>query len=189
MDDVSRYGSVGVDINGRITGFSEKSQAGGRGLINAGLSLLSADFMKELPEGSYSMEQDIFPKFVSSAACLACARTGRSLTLARPKVTRLSKLSSAIPWLPMVRSEGDFGSLLSLEKSPTRTTRMDLVVSHFNSLMFLFVGALGIIVGVYASVKQDFLLGWFLCIVGASSIAEGFLDFTKHTLPDGFFSQ
>jgi D-glycero-alpha-D-manno-heptose 1-phosphate guanylyltransferase len=64
VEDVSRYGSVNVDRNGRITGFSEKRQSGGRGLINAGLSLLSADFLKALPEGSYSMEQEIFPEFV-----------------------------------------------------------------------------------------------------------------------------
>lgn len=66
VEDVSRYGSVNVDNNGRITGFSEKKPSGGRGLINAGLSLLSADFIKWLPEGSYSMEQDVFPKFVAS---------------------------------------------------------------------------------------------------------------------------
>lgn len=64
VEDVSRYGSVSVDGNGRITGFSEKRQAGGRGLINAGLSLLSADFIRGLPEGSYSMEQEIFPEFM-----------------------------------------------------------------------------------------------------------------------------
>ncbi len=62
VEDVSRYGSVNVDSNARITGFSEKKRAGGRGLINAGLSLLSVDFIKALPEGSYSMEQEIFPK-------------------------------------------------------------------------------------------------------------------------------
>jgi D-glycero-alpha-D-manno-heptose 1-phosphate guanylyltransferase len=66
VEDVSRYGSVRVDINGRITGFSEKKQAGGCGLINAGLSLLSADFIEALPEGSYSMEQEIFPKLVGT---------------------------------------------------------------------------------------------------------------------------
>ncbi len=66
VEDVSRYGSVNVDSNARITGFSEKKSAGGRGLINAGLSLLSADSIKALPEGSYSMEQEIFPKLVGT---------------------------------------------------------------------------------------------------------------------------
>lgn len=65
VEDVSRYGSVSVDRDGRITGFSEKNQAGGRGLINAGLSLLAADFVKGLPKGSYSMEQEIFPRLLS----------------------------------------------------------------------------------------------------------------------------
>ncbi len=66
VEDVSRYGSVSVDIDGRITGFSEKKQAGGRGTINAGLSLLSSDFIEALPERSHSMEQEIYPKFVGS---------------------------------------------------------------------------------------------------------------------------
>jgi D-glycero-alpha-D-manno-heptose 1-phosphate guanylyltransferase len=65
VEDVSRYGSVNVDSNAKITGFSEKRLSGGRGLINAGLSLLSGDLIKALPEGSYSMEQEIFPKFVN----------------------------------------------------------------------------------------------------------------------------
>jgi hypothetical protein len=60
---------------------------------------------------------------------------------------------------------------------------MDLLVIHFNSLTFLFAGALCIILGVYAFVKQEFLLGWVLCILGASFTAQGFLDLTKLTVP------
>ncbi|MBI5250145.1 MAG: NTP transferase domain-containing protein [Desulfomonile tiedjei] len=64
VEDISRYGSVCIDNNSRVTGFVEKKQAGGRGLINAGLSLVSADFISRLPEGTYSMEQDIFTKIL-----------------------------------------------------------------------------------------------------------------------------
>jgi D-glycero-alpha-D-manno-heptose 1-phosphate guanylyltransferase len=66
VDDVSRYGSVEVDHEGRITGFREKAEGMGSGLINAGLSLLSRDFIRNLPDGSFSMEQEIFPGLVKS---------------------------------------------------------------------------------------------------------------------------
>jgi D-glycero-alpha-D-manno-heptose 1-phosphate guanylyltransferase len=64
VEDVSRYGSVQVDSAGKVIGFTEKSRAGGVGLVNAGCSLLSADFIRQLPEGAYSMEEKIFPELV-----------------------------------------------------------------------------------------------------------------------------
>jgi D-glycero-alpha-D-manno-heptose 1-phosphate guanylyltransferase len=66
VDDVSRYGSVEVDQDGRITGFREKAVGLGAGLINAGLSVLSGEFIKSLPDGPFSMEQDIFPDLVKT---------------------------------------------------------------------------------------------------------------------------
>ena len=70
VDDESRYGSVCLEDDGRISGFKEKSETPGRpGLINAGLSLMSKDFILKLPEDvAFSMERDIFPAF---------ARTGK----------------------------------------------------------------------------------------------------------------
>ncbi|AFM27290.1 nucleotidyltransferase family protein [Desulfomonile tiedjei] len=64
VEDVSRYGSVQVDSAGKVTGFTEKNRVGGIGLVNAGCSLLSADFIRQLPEGAYSMEERIFPELV-----------------------------------------------------------------------------------------------------------------------------
>jgi D-glycero-alpha-D-manno-heptose 1-phosphate guanylyltransferase len=66
VEDVSRYGSVEVDYEGRIMGFREKAEGMGSGLINAGLSMLSRDFITSLPEGRFSMEQEIFPTLVKS---------------------------------------------------------------------------------------------------------------------------
>jgi D-glycero-alpha-D-manno-heptose 1-phosphate guanylyltransferase len=66
VDDVSRYGSVEVDRDGRITGFREKAEGAGPGLINAGLSVLSGEFIRSLPDGPFSMEQEIFPALVKS---------------------------------------------------------------------------------------------------------------------------
>jgi D-glycero-alpha-D-manno-heptose 1-phosphate guanylyltransferase len=66
VEDVTRYGSVEVDHEGRITGFREKAEGMGPGLINAGLSALSRDFITSLPDGPFSMEQEIFPTLVNS---------------------------------------------------------------------------------------------------------------------------
>lgn len=69
VDDVSRYGSVIVDEHGVITGFREKEPGAGKpGWINAGLSLLSYDIIRELPAGrAFSMEAEIFPRLAMSA--------------------------------------------------------------------------------------------------------------------------
>ncbi len=67
VEDVSRYGSVVVDLRGMVTGFREKDEnVTEPGLINAGLSLLSKRLVNSLPDGSFSMEREIFPSLVGS---------------------------------------------------------------------------------------------------------------------------
>lgn len=68
VEDTSRYGSVNVAEDGRITGFFEKNEGpGGSGLINGGLSLISREFIEGLPnDRAFSMEKEIFPTFVRS---------------------------------------------------------------------------------------------------------------------------
>ena len=62
VPNVSRYGSVEIDGNGRVAGFREKDpDRSGAGLINGGVSLLSKRFIDELPEGKpFSMERERF---------------------------------------------------------------------------------------------------------------------------------
>lgn len=76
VEDVSRYGAVVVDDEGRIKGFHEKDvQKGGPGLINAGLSLLSKEFIMSLPNRmAFSMEKEIFPSFASSGKMFGLAQ-------------------------------------------------------------------------------------------------------------------
>lgn len=66
--DASRYGSVTVNQEGLITGFREKRERiAGRGLINAGFSLISRDFIRSLPaDRAFSMERETFPKLAES---------------------------------------------------------------------------------------------------------------------------
>jgi D-glycero-alpha-D-manno-heptose 1-phosphate guanylyltransferase len=66
VDDVSSYGSVELDNDGRITGFREKMQGTGPGLVNAGFSVLSKEFIQSLPDGTFSMEREVFPVLVKS---------------------------------------------------------------------------------------------------------------------------
>jgi len=44
VDDVSRYGSVEVDENRKVTAFNEKGEKSGKGLINGGVYLISKSF-------------------------------------------------------------------------------------------------------------------------------------------------
>lgn len=58
-DDISRYGSVVVDDNNRITGFAEKGSGKGQGYINGGIYLLNKEYFMDfdLP-GKFSFEKN-----------------------------------------------------------------------------------------------------------------------------------
>src|SRR5437016_2739005 len=51
VSDITRYGSVALDHDGRITQFLEKGVRGGPGLINAGVYLLRKQIVRDLPAG------------------------------------------------------------------------------------------------------------------------------------------
>jgi len=67
LDDVSRYGSVGVDDNRKITAFNEKGENSGKGLINGGVYLISKAFfdLYDFPK-KFSIEKDCFEKMVDT---------------------------------------------------------------------------------------------------------------------------
>jgi len=61
--DVTRYGSVALDQDGRVTQFVEKGDAAGHGLINAGVYLLRKKIVRDLPAGTaISLEREVFPQ-------------------------------------------------------------------------------------------------------------------------------
>jgi D-glycero-alpha-D-manno-heptose 1-phosphate guanylyltransferase len=63
--DVTRYGSVALDRDGRITQFLEKGARGGPGLINAGVYLLRKQIVCDLPAGrAVSLEREVFPRLL-----------------------------------------------------------------------------------------------------------------------------
>ena len=66
VPDVSRYGSVSVARDGRVTEFVEKGTRAGSGLINAGVYLLRKEIVSALPAGkAISLERDAFPGLLS----------------------------------------------------------------------------------------------------------------------------
>ena len=63
--DVSRYGSVALDHDGRVTKFIEKGIRAGPGLINAGVYLLEKQIVRDLPAASaISLEREVFPRLL-----------------------------------------------------------------------------------------------------------------------------
>ena len=63
--DVTRYGRVTLDHQGRITQFIEKGVRGGPGLINAGVYLLRKRIVRDLPAGTaISLERDVLPRLL-----------------------------------------------------------------------------------------------------------------------------
>ena len=63
--DVTRYGSVRLDHDGRVTHFLEKSAGAGPGLINAGVYLVRKQVVRDLPAGTaISLEREVFPRLL-----------------------------------------------------------------------------------------------------------------------------
>jgi NDP-sugar pyrophosphorylase family protein len=63
--DVTRYGSVALDHDGRVTQFLEKGIRSGPGLINAGVYLVRKQIVRELPaSGAISLEREVFPRLL-----------------------------------------------------------------------------------------------------------------------------
>ena len=65
VENVSRYGQVRTNDDGRVTEFVEKGQAQGAGWINAGIYLLGYSMITSIPDGQViSLEKDIFPIWI-----------------------------------------------------------------------------------------------------------------------------
>lgn len=60
VDNAGRYGSVGMDGTGRITGFHEKKGAG-PGYINCGAYIAHRGLLDRMPDGRFSFETDLLP--------------------------------------------------------------------------------------------------------------------------------
>jgi|SRR5450830_722997 len=71
VEDATRYGTVIIDENNRITGFAEKGQSG-LGKINAGIYLIDKSIFNEyeIPR-KFSFETDFLAKYIKTLNLLA----------------------------------------------------------------------------------------------------------------------
>jgi mannose-1-phosphate guanylyltransferase len=60
--DSSRYGTVSIDANNRISNFQEKTGTQKAGIINAGIYLFNLDVLGEVAIAGPSLERDFFQK-------------------------------------------------------------------------------------------------------------------------------
>jgi NDP-sugar pyrophosphorylase family protein len=64
VEDASRYGTVHVDADGRVSGFAEKTGNCVPGLVNGGVYVFDHAVLQHIPEGPASLERDVFPRLV-----------------------------------------------------------------------------------------------------------------------------
>jgi D-glycero-alpha-D-manno-heptose 1-phosphate guanylyltransferase len=86
MDDVSRYGCVDIDLDMRITGFSEKNTKTGAGYINGGIYIIKTDFFEniKLPE-KFSLEKDCLEKYFATLKLYGFPSKGYFLDIGIPE--------------------------------------------------------------------------------------------------------
>lgn len=65
VEDASRFGSLSFDETFRIHRFIEKSPHPVPGWISCGLYLIEKQLLSSFSKGSYSLEKDFFPQFLS----------------------------------------------------------------------------------------------------------------------------
>ena len=69
VSDASRFGTIECDESGLVNAFVEKNPIATRGLINAGLYKLSSrQFPVDLEGTAFSLEKEMFPRWISARA-------------------------------------------------------------------------------------------------------------------------
>ncbi len=84
VEDAARFGSVQIDGVYRVKSFIEKGHAAGAGWINAGVYLISKDWLAEIPAGRpVSIEHEVFPSWIGREF-FAFPTPGRFLDIGTP---------------------------------------------------------------------------------------------------------
>ncbi len=85
VSDTSRYGSVGIDADGRIISFAEKSSAQGAGLVNGGIYLLKNSLLQPFAVGQkFSFEVDVMQKMYKDKLFLGIPDDGFFIDIGIP---------------------------------------------------------------------------------------------------------
>ena len=62
VEDASRYGTVKVSTNNRVTSFEEKAEVADSGRVSAGVYAFSRSIFQHLVQGPSSLEREVFPR-------------------------------------------------------------------------------------------------------------------------------
>jgi NDP-sugar pyrophosphorylase family protein len=84
VKDASRYGTVRIGAGCRVIGFTEKTGAVGRGLINAGVYVFNRSIFEHIPEGPASLERDVFPRILDQGV-YALEQRGMFIDIGTPE--------------------------------------------------------------------------------------------------------
>lgn len=93
VEDSQRYGSVVKNSNGTVVRFAEKEATRNpvAGFINGGIYALRRETLDLLPEGSSSIETDLFPKLVEAAALGTVESNGYFLDIGLPSTLEIAR--------------------------------------------------------------------------------------------------
>ena len=62
VENAARYGTVKMEAQGRVIGFSEKTGCETAGVVNGGVYVFDHAVLELIPEGPASLERDVFPR-------------------------------------------------------------------------------------------------------------------------------
>lgn len=65
VEDPSRYGTVQLDTELKVTGFQEKARSNRPGMVNGGVYVFDSSVLKYIPDGPVSLEKDVFPRLLN----------------------------------------------------------------------------------------------------------------------------
>lgn len=84
VNDTSRYGTVEIEADRRITAFIEKRPEPTAGYINAGIYLLRRPMLERIPEGRSSIERDVFPVWLRERPIMGWVSDGGFIDIGIP---------------------------------------------------------------------------------------------------------
>jgi len=84
VQNAGRYGTVRVDSDAQVTGFSEKTGMDIPGLINAGVYVFDRSIFAHISEGTSSLERDVFP-WILDRGVFALEQRGMFIDIGTPE--------------------------------------------------------------------------------------------------------
>ena len=105
VPDSTRYGTVQMDRQRRVTGFKEKVGLAVPGMINAGVYVFRRSVLHYIPDGPASLEKDVFPQLLDKGV-YALTERGMFIDIGTPEdYARAQELSRRLAEAAHVESE------------------------------------------------------------------------------------